>query len=96
MKMKITSTSVIELLNAVEVHGCKCCVTNLSIIPLIICMLTANITYYSTSLEYVHQVNSHKVQCNSCFKISRVIVGAVLLLKCLIILQRKICIPQNL
>ena len=53
----------IWLSKTLEAHGCKPWVTNLSIVPHTLSMLTANITYCIILLEYVHKswVNTHLV-----------------------------------
>ena len=57
------STSLAELPKVVEAQGCKPCVTNLSIIPHTLVILTENVTYCIVFLEYVNepQVNVRAV-----------------------------------
>ena len=49
------STSLTELQKSVEGHGCKSWVTNLSIVPLTLAIVTASITYRIVLLEYVNK-----------------------------------------
>ena len=69
MEMKLThqSTSLAEFRKALEADDCKPWVTNLSMVPPILGILTANIAYCIILLEYVinSQVNAHVVQLES-------------------------------
>ena len=55
------STSLAKSQKAVEAHGCKPWVANLSIVPHTLGILTANITYCIMLLEYVKSVPSECV-----------------------------------